>query len=274
MARLEVSQGRLRDSLVLTPARSRVGTGSHGAMIVAVAQGAECGVHSGLFSHETVKLAGIRPYNTVLASSSKQMSDDDTIFRDEMRGVAPLKRDARVTLRPKHSQPGATSFEVRRAAAVAMPEVDRNILTAEGIAPLDPWFVLNFKRPGVQNGVFRKLKQGRYESDARLDLHRMTVAVARRELFEFVEESQRLGLRTVLLIHGKGESSAERERSSILKGCADHWLRELPPVQAFHSAQPRHGGTGAVYILLQKSEEMKRRNRERFTKGRVPIEPN
>jgi DNA-nicking Smr family endonuclease len=125
----------------------------------------------------------------------------------------------------------------------------------------------------VQNGVFRKLKQGRYEAEARLDLHRMTAAIARKEIFEFVEESSHLGLRSVLVIHGKGESKAEKERSSILKGCVDHWLRQLDIVQAFHSAQPRHGGTGAAYVLLRKSEEKKRENREKFAKGRVPYDP-
>ena len=140
------------------------------------------------------------------------------------------------------------------------------------VAPLDSWFVLEFKRPGIQNGVFRKLKQGRYEAEAGLDLHRMTAAIARQEIFEFVEECHKFGLRSVLIVHGKGESKAEKERSSILKGCVDHWLRQLEIVQAFHSAQPRHGGTGAVYVLLRKSEEKKRENREKFSKGRVPYD--
>ncbi len=121
--------------------------------------------------------------------------------------------------------------------------------------------------------MFRKLKQGRYEPEARLDLHRMSVATARRELFDFVEESYKLGIRSALVIHGKGESKAERERSSILKGCTEHWLRQLDIVQAFHSAQRGHGGTGAVYVLLRKSEEKKRENREKFMKGRVPYDP-
>jgi DNA-nicking Smr family endonuclease len=125
----------------------------------------------------------------------------------------------------------------------------------------------------VQNGVFRKLKQGKYDSEARLDMHRMTASTARRELFGFIEESHLLGLRTVMVIHGKGQTSAEKERCSILKGCTDKWLRDLDVVQAFHSAQPQHGGTGAVYVLLRKSEEKKRENRERINKGRVPIDP-
>ena len=199
-------------------------------------------------------------------------SDDEDLFLQEVADVVPLKREPRATRRVAGQPERDSSLAHRRRAAVEGEARDRNILTEEGIEPLDPWYVMDFKRPGVQNGVFRKLKQGRYDMEARLDLHRMTTAVARRELFEFIEESHQLGLRCVILIHGKGESSAEREHSSILKGCTDHWLRELDIVQAFHSAQARHGGTGAVYVLLKKSEEKKRENREKFLKGRVPYD--
>jgi DNA-nicking Smr family endonuclease len=161
----------------------------------------------------------------------------------------------------------------RRQAAVRDKEQDHNTLTDQEIPPLDSWFVMEFKRPGIQNGVFRKLKQGRYEAEAILDMHSMSVAIARREVFEFLEESHRLGLRSLLLIHGKGESKPEKERSSILKAYVNHWLRELETVQAFHSAQNRHGGTGAVYVLLRKSEEKKRENREKLSRGRVPYDP-
>ena len=205
--------------------------------------------------------------------SEDAVNDDDKLFLEEMADVKPLKRQPRAAPRGGASKsPGKTSLEERRRAAVEAPVADRNILDEEGIAPLDPWYVLEFKRPGVQNGVFRKLKQGRYEPEARLDMHRMTARRARRELFGFIEESFQLGLRSVLIVHGKGESKPERERSSVLKGCTDHWLRQLDIVQAFHSAQLRHGGTGAVYVLLRKSEERKRENRERFMKGRVPYE--
>jgi DNA-nicking Smr family endonuclease len=200
------------------------------------------------------------------------MSEDD-IFQQEMADVKPLERQVRVSLGHNPHSDKDSSLQERRRAAVEASDVDKNILTEGGIEPLDAWYVLDFKRPGIQNGVFRKLKQGRYEADAHLDLHRMTVAEARRELFEFVDEAQNLGLRTVLLIHGKGESRGDREKSSILKGCANHWLPQLPAVQAFHSARLQHGGTGAVYVLLQKSEAKKRENRAKFMKGRVPYEP-
>lgn len=195
---------------------------------------------------------------------------DDEGFLDAMTDVAPLKRERRVDLDRRSGRAKDSSLEHRRQAATRLVGPDRNPLSDSAIQPLDAWFVLEFRRAGVQHGVFRKLKQGRYEAQSRLDLHRMTAELARRDIFDFIEESYRLGLRCVLVIHGKGDSKPDRERSSILKGCVDHWLRELDNVLAFHSAQPQHGGTGAVYVLLRKSEDQKRENRERFSKGRVP----
>ena len=187
--------------------------------------------------------------------------DEEMLFQQEMAGVKPIRQERRVAL--KRSVLSDESARQRRSAAAAEAG-PQNPLSDEGIEPLDPWFILDFKRPGVQNGVFRKLKQGRYEAEARLNLHRMSVAKARRELYEFVEQASQMGLRTVLVIHGKGENSDERQQASIIKGFVNAWLAQLDAVQAFHSARPQHGGTGAVYVLLRKGEEAKQRNRDRF----------
>jgi len=196
-----------------------------------------------------------------------QDRDDD--FLREMADVTPMRVEQRV--RPRDSVAEAVA-RARREAAVTAAERDRNPLADEGVAPLDPWYVLEFKRAGIQHGVFRKLKQGRYEPEARLDLHRMSVRRAREELFAFIHECHELGLRSLLVVHGKGERSAQAEAVGVLKGFVNHWLRQLPRVQAYHSAQPGHGGTGAVYVLLAKSERRKQENRERFMRGRVPVD--
>jgi DNA-nicking Smr family endonuclease len=54
-----------------------------------------------------------------------------------------------------------------------------------------------------------------------------------------------------LIVHGKGYRS--RNRLPVIKTLLDRWLRECSQVLAFHSAQPKHGGSGAVYVLLKKS---------------------
>lgn len=196
------------------------------------------------------------------------MSEDD-LFAEEMAGVKPLTREPRERLSQRRA---IGDIEARRAAASGSHVGPLNPLVGEDIEPLDAWYVLDFKRPGIQHGVYRKLRLGRYEIEARLDLHRMTVAQAREEVFDFIRESMELGLRTVLLLHGKGQRKVEQERTAVLKGYVNRWLQDLDNVQAFHSAQPVHGGTGAVYVLLRKNPAKKRENRERFLKGRVPYE--
>ena len=193
------------------------------------------------------------------------MSDED-LFAEEMAGVTPLGRDARVRLvKARLSQ---DQREGRRKAAEG-EEAIVNPLADEGIAPLDAWYILEFKRPGIQNGVYRKLRLGHYQLDARLDLHRFSIKQAREEVFSFISEASHLGLRTMLIVHGQGHSRANGDKTAVLKGYVNQWLRELEAVQAFHSAQPQHGGTGAVYVLLRKSAEQKRENRLKYLKGRV-----
>ena len=193
------------------------------------------------------------------------MSDED-LFAEEMAGVTPLGREARVRLVKERL---SEDQQRERRQAAAREESVVNPLIDEGVAPLDAWYVLEFKRPGIQNGVYRKLRLGHYQVDARLDLHRLLVKQAKEEVFSFIAEAERLGLRTVLIVHGKGQSKAKGEQTAVLKGYVNHWLKELDAVQAFHSAQPQHGGTGAVYALLRKNAEQKRANRLQYLKGRV-----
>ncbi len=196
------------------------------------------------------------------------MSEKD-LFLEEMSGVKPLQREPRERL-VKQSVEGDVE---RRREAATQPLKDKiNPLLDEGVDPLDAWYVLDFKRPGIQHGVYKKLRMGRYDIEARLDLHRMTVKQAREEVKQFIDEASKLGLRTLLILHGKGQRKVEKENTAVLKGYVNHWLQQLEMVQAFHSAQPVHGGTGAVYVLLRKNADKKRENRERFLKGRVPYD--
>ena len=193
------------------------------------------------------------------------MSDDEQLFAKEMSDVVPITSTRRSPSPIEKASEQALAN--RRAAAVSHGKVDDNYLVAEGIEPLDRYYILDFKRPGIQNGVYRKLKQGKYEAEATLDLHRLTVQQARKEVFEFIGDAEGFGLRTVLVIHGKGGGKVE-QAGGVLKAYVNRWLQDIPQVQAFHSATKRHGSTGSVYVLLRKSEAQKKENRLKFNKGR------
>ena len=76
-----------------------------------------------------------------------------------MKGVRPIQRESRVS-HPTGVQvtPGHVR---RRASAVLEPETgSSNLLSTEIPQRYGPHDPLEFRRDGVQQGVFRKLKQG------------------------------------------------------------------------------------------------------------------
>jgi DNA-nicking Smr family endonuclease len=81
-----------------------------------------------------------------------------------------------------------------------------------------------------------------------LDLHGKTSAEAREFLGEFLLQCQHENVRHVLIIHGKGKDSA----IPVLKNKLNNWLRQTEQVIAFCTATPRHGGSGALYLLLRR----------------------
>jgi len=193
------------------------------------------------------------------------MTSDDALFLAEMDGVAPL---AESHLRVRAESPEAPSLaQLARRQAAANTGKDSNTLTLGEVPPVDPFDEIAFKRDGVQTGVYRKLRLGRYPQEATLDLHRMTVREAREAVWRFVHDAQRAGLRSVIITHGRGDRS---ETPGRLKSYVAHWLPTLSTVLAFHSAQRHHGGYGACYVLLRKNAEKRQDNRERHAR-RTPL---
>lgn len=180
---------------------------------------------------------------------------DDEVFRAAMSGVRRLEAGR---LPAAHERLPAELAARRQAAAMAL-DGDVNALTCGEVPQIGPFDELAFRRDGIQHGVFRKLRLGQYPIQASLDLHRRNVREACDDVFAFYRESVRLGLRCVLVTHGKGVKS---ETPGRLKSFVAHWLGQLPQVLAYHSAQQRHGGSGAVYVLLRKSDSDRRENRE------------
>ncbi|KUJ83782.1 DNA endonuclease SmrA [Microbulbifer flavimaris] len=194
------------------------------------------------------------------------MADDNNLFQEalgQLGDVKPLARERRVPL--KKQQEAGLNLRARREAAIREEGQELNPLAGEFIDPVDPWDPLEFKRDGVQNGVYRNLRLGKYRVDARLDLHRHSVESARRAVFEFVRDCLEADVRCALITHGKGEG---RKQPALLKSCVNAWLPQLEEVLAFHSAQKQHGGLGATYVLLRKSERKRQDNLERHQRRR------
>ena len=86
-----------------------------------------------------------------------------------------------------------------------------------------------------------------------LDLHGLNAQQAFETLRGFMRGSWYKGLRTILVVPGRGKNSPDGV--GVLRGKLQSWLTQDPfkrVVLAFCTAQPHDGGPGSVYVLLRK----------------------
>lgn len=98
-----------------------------------------------------------------------------------------------------------------------------------------------------------KLSKGRLPIEGRVDLHGMTQDEAYTLLFSFLQRAHAGGVRYVLVITGKGNSSGG---DGVLRRAVPAWLstpafRML--VSSHDHAARQHGGSGALYIRLRRA---------------------
>jgi DNA-nicking Smr family endonuclease len=115
-------------------------------------------------------------------------------------------------------------------------------------AALDP------HRPvGLDRRTWLRLKRGQVSIEQTLDLHGRTQDEAHLALGGFLAAAQAASCRCVLVVTGKG-----LESGGTLRHMVPRWLNEdanRERIVAFSPAQARHGGTGALYVLLRRRRE-------------------
>ncbi len=182
-------------------------------------------------------------------------SDDLQSFLSEMGDVKPLKNDT-VELRDAQS---SIREKLKRGIIEDAPS-QLNPLSMEGVTPVSPEDFIAYQQPGIQDGVFKNLRQGKYPLEHRIAITNMTLNEARDTLYKSVVKCHEKGMRAIVINHGKGTNS--KPFPALKKSYVKHWLDELEVVIAYHTAQPFHGGMGATYVLLKKHPQQKLINRE------------
>ncbi len=172
-------------------------------------------------------------------------------------GVKPLKTEKRISTREALRRGDIDRLAERRKQAEGVDERFR-LEPEQLLNPADP---MEWKRDGVQEGVYRNLRLGKYAADARLDLINRSLAEAVDEVPGFIKQCYQLGLRTVVINHGRGKHN--RAPQNLMRSCLMLWLPKIDEVLAFHSCQPQHGGLAAIYLLLRKNEQQRLENIER-----------
>ena len=178
--------------------------------------------------------------------SSKEMDDETRLFLEATRQVTPLFTKGRDIIpvlpgKPKHDVASAEDKFLQGEFEFSL-YTTKNFFEGH-IVGLDP-------------KTLDKLRSGFLSPEAHLDLHGLNAAQAFDALRYFIRSSWYKGLRTVLVIPGKGNNSPNGV--GVLRIKLQGWLTREPfkrAVLAFCTARPEDGGTGGVYILLRKDRK-------------------
>ncbi|HLJ65440.1 MAG TPA: Smr/MutS family protein [Stellaceae bacterium] len=158
-------------------------------------------------------------------------SDEIALWQAAMRGVSRLH------------PPAETSPEIDPPEMTAAPQAPPSAKPSTPALPLE-------KSAGIDRRTLERLRRGQLPIEARLDLHGLTQEEAHDALGAFLARVHGAGLRTVLVITGKGRMGA-----GVLRAAVPRWLNEAPNrarILAIAHAVPRDGGDGALYLLLKR----------------------
>ena len=159
-----------------------------------------------------------------------------------MRDVEALPKKKRAAPSPATKSP-----EPKPSAPVRPGPPPVSTPSSPRLAPLDPG-----RSGDVDTRSLDRLRRGQLRPEGRLDLHGMTQAQAHGALDAFIPRARDAGKRCVIVITGKGSVSAG---GGVLRNAVPGWLNApslRPMVLAFAEAIPRHGGAGALYVLLRR----------------------
>jgi DNA-nicking Smr family endonuclease len=224
---------------------SKSGTGSDGKSSPASAsrEGRNPGDKSGQTASQTAE-----------STAGLIGSEEAELFSQAMSGVnrmdkVPAGRQVVAKAAPKAPKGGDPDAEVRAML--------RDLVSGKVEFELEytDEYVQGFVK-GTDQKIFRQLKAGQFSPEAHLDLHGLNQEQAYESLLVFTREQYYLGKRCLLLIPGRGINSPGG--MPVLKEELKSWLTRDPlkrVVLAFCTAQPRHGGAGALYVLLRQRKK-------------------
>lgn len=189
--------------------------------------------------------------------ASKLSSEDKRLWKHVTDQAAPLSGRDRLRSRaddllgddgpptPRKGAPGP-------AAGPSGPRAQPRTSVAPGATRRLEAALTHGSRDGLDRRKADRFRRGKLPIEATLDLHGLRQSEAHGRLERFLADCQGAGKRCVLVVTGKG---VHKDQGGVLRAAVPRWLNEAPNrarVLSFDYAQQKHGGTGALYVLLRK----------------------
>jgi len=149
------------------------------------------------------------------------------------------------------------------AEAPAVPAAKRGRVPPPRVPAATPVAQQKPLADSLDGGWDRRLRRGVTQPDWTIDLHGHTLDSARRTLDAALDQALAEGVRVLLLITGKPPRDGDhdidgRPRRGLIRASVASWLqssRHAGRIAAVRNAHPRHGGAGALYIILRRERD-------------------
>lgn len=106
----------------------------------------------------------------------------------------------------------------------------------------------------------RRIRSGNLSPEMSIDLHGHSLAAAHNRLNQALAQALAQDARTLLVVTGKppkNSAATGGARRGAIRGEIGHWLETSPYADRIASvriAHPRHGGDGAIYLILRRKK--------------------
>ena len=232
---------------------------------------------------KTPKSTGVfRPFEdlkTLLEIQSRSLKDKDfaaeelaanpgnhpesevDIFYRAMADVQQISRDNCVD---QNGRPPDLNIRTNEGESEILKALNNLVKKGAGFVVADTPEYMEGRGRDAHPEITRRLHRGDFSIQDYIDLHGLNVADARSAFEEFMQQSIVAGKRVVLVIHGRGLSSANEP---VLKTNVHRWLSSgywRKWVMAFSSARWCDGGAGSTYVLLRQRPAKKPRKRKAY----------
>ena len=179
-----------------------------------------------------------------------ESEDDLELFRKQMQGVQKIDNSNIAKIDKNLKKKPDAQILAKRAAAEGGQQIEGAELsdTQAVLNPVGSQETLSYRIATLQHRVFEDLKAGNLRWFEAVDLHGCTVEEARQAVLQIIQIAKDENQNVLKIVHGKGPDA-------ILKTYVNGWLRQHRDVLAFVSAPEKQGGTGAVLVLLKRSEK-------------------
>lgn len=178
--------------------------------------------------------------NLIMTNNDNLSDDEKDLFKKAMQDVKPLRLKAKNTYKKTIT---ISPIKKHHLNEILIPTYITNKYPS-----VESEETLIFARNGISKKQLNDLKNARENYTARLDLHGLSPDKATIALSNFINQQYTINNKIILIIHGK---SGRDNKPPVVKNMVNNYLRQMPEVLAFHSAKPKDGGTGALYVLLK-----------------------